>query len=341
MSRPTASQAPLPYQTICVTGATGFVGRVLVRELLANGVHVRAFVRNREQAKRVLPVGEAKQTLQLFVGENLTPTVTAEFVAGADACINLVGILREQRSIGGTATTFRRAHVETTRLLVSACESSGVRRYIQMSALGVSPDGASEYQRTKFEAEQIVRLSSLDWTIMRPGLIHGPQGEFIRMMRDILEGAKPPYVFAPYFQRGVEDKSVPLGVVQRVDPKVQPVAVEDVAAAFVAALRNPDTIGEVYNLVGGEALDWPSMLRWMRDKLHAGNIEPAGIPAEIAAHVATIGGKLGVGALIPFDSGMALMGGEDTTADTSKAKEDLEFQPRPFREAFAAYADQL
>jgi len=225
--------------------------------------------------------------------------------------------------------------------LVSTCTNRSVQRYIQMSALGVSPNGVCEYQRTKFEAETIVRLSTLDWTIMRPGLIHGPDGEFIQMMKSILRGEIPPYLFAPYFTRGVEDTRVPLGGISRIDPKVQPIAVQDCVKAFANALTAEATIGEVYNLVGAEVLDWPSLLRFMRDELRAEKIEPFGLPAEIAAVGATIAAKIGLGPAVPFDAGMALMGAQDSTANLDKCRADLKVDPAPFREVFKKYAAAL
>ena len=237
--------------------------------------------------------------------------------------------------------TFRKAHVESTRALVAGCTAHGVPRFLQMSALAVSPNGVSEYQKTKFEGEQIVRLSTLDWTIFRPGLIHGADGEFMRMMKKIVVGEAPPWFFVPYFTRGVEDKRVPLGSVTQVDPLVQPIAVEDVAMAFAAALESPASIGEVYNLVGSEAMDWPGMIRVMRDKLEAGNIEPFGVPAEAAAQVAMVGRQLGFGSVLPFDEGMARMGAQDSTADLTKVREDLHLEPRGFHASFAAYAGSM
>ncbi|MEI7658389.1 MAG: SDR family NAD(P)-dependent oxidoreductase [Phycisphaerae bacterium] len=340
--------APVAITTVAVTGATGFVGRAIVAELVAKGYSVRALVRDREKARRTLPsLGSAGSPggagkVQLIVGDVLDASKVAELLKGAQACINLVGIIRETRHVAtGAAVTFRKSHVEATRTLVHACEAAGVRRYVQMSALGVTPNGVSEYQKTKFEGEAIVRMSTLDWTIFRPGLIHGKDGEFVQLMRSILRREQPPYLFAPYFQRGVEDKRVPLGGVTYIDPKVQPVAVEDVAAAFTSCLTNASSVGEVYNLVGSETLDWPAMLSFMRDAMHASGIHPFGIPAEAAAVAATVAGRLGLGDAVPFDAGMARMGAQDATASLDKVRAELHLSPKGFRESFSAYAGSL
>jgi uncharacterized protein YbjT (DUF2867 family) len=328
-------------RTVAVTGASGFVGRSIVSELLSRGFHVRALVRDREKARAVLP-RRNDDALRLVIGDVADAPRVADLVAGTHACIHLIGIIRESRDMAsGRALTFRQIHVEATRTVLEACVSHGVTRYIHMSALGVTPNGVSDYQKSKFEAESIVRMSDREWTIFRPGLIHGPGGEFVQMMKKVITGEMPPYLFMPYFTRGIEDKRVPLGPVHHEDPIVQPVAVEDVARAFVGSIDNPATHGEVYNLVGPEALPWPAMLRFMRDALHAGKIEPFGLPGEVAALGAIAAQRLGMGGMIPFDAGMARMGAQDATASLDKARADLDFRPRAFRETFAAYAGSL
>ena len=100
--------------------------------------------------------------------------VLDRLVSRADACVNLIGIIREASG----RQTFHRLHTLTTRAVVEACEEGGVPRLLQMSALGVKANAPTEYQRTKYEGEEAVQLSRLDWTIFRPGLIHGSDGEF-------------------------------------------------------------------------------------------------------------------------------------------------------------------
>ena len=209
-----------------------------------------------------------------------------------------------------------------------------------MSALGVSDMGVSDYQKTKFEAELIVRLSGLEWTIFRPSIIHAPESEFIRMCKEWAAGHAAPYVFMPYFTRQVEDKRVPLGPVQSIDPKVAPVAVEDVARAFAACLENAATVGEVYNLVGADTMAWPAMLRFIRDHVHGAHEEQPvfGIPGEHAAKLAALAKHIGLGGVLPFDEGMARMGTQDSTASLEKFREDFGFEPVGFRDSFGLYA---
>ncbi len=325
--------------TIALAGATGFVGRCIARELLSRGHAVRALVRDRDKARRVLPADQ-DAGLGLVQGDPLTPDALRELLDGADACINAIGIIRESPGV----QTFKRVHVDTTRALVTACREHRVARYIQVSALGVHDEGKTGYQKSKFEAEQLVRRSGLDWTILRPSMIHGPDGEFVRTAAKWCRGKAPPWIFLPYFNRGeVVDASVPMPATHRVEPTVQPVSVRDVAQAAAECLDRPESIGEVYNLPGPETLTWPQLLRHMRDTLPGadGELEPRPIPSEKAAAIARLAARLGLGSLLPFDEGMAILGALDNTAAPGKARAHLGFDPRPFRETFKSYAAQI
>ncbi|KAA0212884.1 MAG: complex I NDUFA9 subunit family protein [Leptolyngbya sp. PLA3] len=318
-------------KTAAVTGASGFVGRYVVRALLERGAQVRALVRSRSTADEVLGRHER---LELVVGDILDRSRCDDVVAGADACVHLVGIIREQ---GGQK--FERIHVEATRHMVRACEAAKVHRYVQMSALGASPLGKAPYQRTKFAGEQVVRNSSLAWTIMRPGLIHGAEGAFTRLAAKWARGAAPPHFFMPYFARAERAG----GRRQRVVPTVQPIYVGDVAEAICSALEREESIGEVYPLVGAERVDWRELLASIRDSLHTRGprLTAIGLPGEVAAMKARVAGMMGVGGLLPFDEGMALMGQEDSTASMTKARLQLGLSPGGFRQTLSTYAGAL
>src|SRR5262245_31909896 len=128
--------------TVAVAGATGFVGRHVVAELLARGHSVRALVRDREKARRVLP----REAALAEPGD----------IRDCQACVNAIGILRET-----WGNSFRAVHVNTTRTLIDACRRAGAARFVQVSAMGVSDDGKTGYQKSKYEAEQLVRRSGL------------------------------------------------------------------------------------------------------------------------------------------------------------------------------------
>lgn len=328
---------------VAIVGSTGFVGRHVVGEMLSRGWTVRALARDADKAGRVLPTEDDRLELvmgDVLDGETLARLVSGEGEGGVDACVNLIGIIRESASDG---VTFDRLHVRAPRALVEACAGAGVGRFVHMSVLGVSEDGPCAYLRTKAEGEGVVRESGLDWTVFRPGLIHGLGGEQTHLIASWCRGEAAPWRFLPYFTR--QDTGTvqgdPTGVTA--DPEVQPVAVGDVAFAVCEALVRSEAIGEVYNLVGPVSLSWPELLVAYRDATPGAvdRLHPWGIDAVQAACLAKAASAAGMGAMLPFDEGMAVMGGLDWTGELAKARAHLGFDPLPFREAMAAYAQDL
>lgn len=337
---------------IAVTGGTGFVGRAVVRALLDRGMSVRILVRpgskvrpgnkSHPGGKPGLPTGATGATVTTVVGDVCDAAKLEELVDGAHACVHLVGIIRENRS-SRPAQTFDRMHVQATRAIIAACEAKGVKRYLHMSALGASATSRAEYARTKLEGEQVVHRSELDWTIFRPSMIHGPEGEFVKEAAAWATGLHAPFIFLPYFRKVREDTRVPLGPAYEYDPVIAPVAVDDVARAFAEAIDNEAAVGEIYNLVGAETLSWPAMLKFIRDHVPSANhrLPAYGLPGDIAARIAQIAAAAGLGGLLPYDAGQAWMGSEDSTATLDKAKAHLGFAPKGFRASFKAYAGTL
>lgn len=210
---------------VCVLGGSGFVGSHLASKLYERGYSVSVPCRNINRAKHlsVLP------TVTLVEANVHDPETLIRLFRGADAVINLVGILHE-----GKRDAFQRVHVELPRKVVEACRAAGVKRLLHMSALGGNPDGLSRYQRSKGEGEALVMAAhgeDLAVTVFRPSVIFGPEDSFLNLFARLLP-------WAPVF---------PLG-----SPKArfQPVYVGDVAQAYVASLNNPATFGQRYELCG-------------------------------------------------------------------------------------------
>lgn len=153
---------------ILVTGGTGFVGRNLIMELL-KAREVRCLVRHPEK-------GFTLPGVELVRGDVTDKRSVLAAMGGVDAVVHLVGILMESRGY-----TFRAVHVEGARNVIEACVESGVARYIHVSALGTRPQARSEYHRTKWEAEEAVRASGLDYTIFRPSVIFGKEDKFTNL----------------------------------------------------------------------------------------------------------------------------------------------------------------
>jgi uncharacterized protein YbjT (DUF2867 family) len=321
-------------QPVAVTGSTGFVGRHIVARLLDEGYRVRALTRSAEKAQRVFdPSAINDGRITLCEGTLDDPDALRHLVEGCGACIHLVGIIREIKN-----QTFEKVHVDGTRAIVEACRQHDPQtRFIHMSALGVGPDKRAGYRDSKHRAMQIVQNSKLRWTIIKPGLIHGHDGEFTEMAVQWVRGKAPPFLFLPYFSRW---KSQGFGFEP---PQVAPVFVDDVARVFVDALSLEKCIGMTYDLSGSEHLAFPQMLL-----VYAKHISPAprrrpalGLPWFIAALQARVANLVGLGGLLPFDEGMAIMGGRDSVSDNAQIIQDFGFTPEEFEPSLQKYADRL
>lgn len=216
---------------VLVTGATGFVGRAVVAQLLQNGHEVWAVSRRGDC------VGAA-EGIPLDVTRAQSVTAAIESVQ-PEVVVHLVGIIDEREQ------SFEMVHIEGTRHLLKVLPR-GVR-FLHMSALGADLDSESAYSRTKAHAERLVREASLHGghgaTIFRPSLIFGEGDDFFgRVLKDLV--TLPPVV------PQIGDGHFPFS----------PISVEDVALAFSRALSRPNTADRTYELVGKDTFTFRELL---------------------------------------------------------------------------------
>ena len=219
---------------IIVLGGTGFVGRVLLARLASEGHSLTVLSRNLDaHLVRLLPPGT-----RLLAGDVYDPEWLKTNFVGADAVINLVGILNEA---GDNGRGFQRAHVALTKLVIAACQLAGVRRLLQMSSLNAGR-GDSFYLKSRGEAEAAVKASGLDWTIFEPSVIFGVGDGFFCRFAELLKLAP----FLPLAKAGT---------------RFAPVYVGDVVEAMRRALHARNTIGQVYELYGPEVFSLGELVR--------------------------------------------------------------------------------
>ncbi|NPB08613.1 MAG: complex I NDUFA9 subunit family protein [Aquificae bacterium] len=221
---------------VFVTGATGFVGRYVVRELLSRGHEVHCGVRSTEKLRSLF--GEEVKGYEVNFDSVESLYEVLNFVR-PEAVIHLIGILFELPSKG---ITFERVHHAYTRNLVEASRRAGVEKFVFMSALGTHDRAPSRYHRTKRAAEKEVISSGLRYTVFRPSLILGPEQ---RLFSDLYGITKYlPVVALPDFGRY----------------RFQPVDVRDVACAFATSLEKKETDGKIYELCGTKAVSFRELL---------------------------------------------------------------------------------
>lgn len=220
---------------VLVTGATGFVGRHVVRRLVRGGHRVRALV----HADR----GGLPREVERIAGDVTEPRSVRSAAEGTEACVHLVAIIAER---GGR--TFRRVNAEGTRSVVRALAEAGTRRLVHVSALGAGPDERYPYLRSKWDGEEAVRAGGLEWTVLRPSTVFGEGAGFFRPIVWSLR-------WMPFY---------PLVAGGRT--RFSPIAIEDLAECIARALEGAGA-GRTIDVGGPDVLELGEIVRIVADSL--------------------------------------------------------------------------
>jgi uncharacterized protein YbjT (DUF2867 family) len=292
---------------VFLTGATGFVGRNVLQRLVDEGHTVHALVRHANTLKL-----HSTDGVRFVPGDVALGTGLDEGMRGCEAVIHLVGIIAEQGD-----STFERVHHLGTRNVVAAAQRQKINRFVHMSALGVRRDGVSEYQTSKWSAEEIVRQSGIPFCIFRPSLIFGPGSGFVDQMLDVM-GKAP--LFRPVPGDGT--------------PRFRPVAIGDVAACFVSALTNPSAINQTIELGGGDELSLDEVLY---EIARCAGIRK--LPIHIPMPLMFAGAFLAetVSSSPPVTREQLRMLKEGSTCDTARMTEIFKITPVGFRAGLRSY----
>lgn len=294
---------------IFITGGTGFVGRQICHQLCVAGHEIDALIRPGSEKKLAQHAQIKPLLLDLFSSD------LAEHLQNVDAIIHLVGIIREFPARG---IRFKRLHQEATEAIITAAQKAGVQRYLHMSANGTRENAVSNYHRTKWRAEELVRASGLDWTIFRPSLIYGEEDQFINMLAGLLR--RLPAI--PVMGDG--------------NYKLQPVPVEQVAAGFVSALSNPDSIGKIYHCGGADCISYNQLLDAVGAVIGKKSIHKIRQPLFLMRPAVALLQKL---SFFPMTSDQLQMLIEGNCCDNRDWQTDLGLTPRPFKEGLSFLSD--
>ena len=294
---------------VFLTGATGFVGKHMLERLLADGDAVRAALRALPGQKARLVAHSQhlgrKDDFQWVHGDVVEGTGLEEGMQGCDAVIHLVGIIVEKGK-----NTFERVHHIGTHNVVEAARRMGVKRFIQMSALGARADGVAEYQKTKWLGEEEVRHSGIPYVILRPSLIFGEGDGFITQMTQTMRSA-------PLLRPVPGDGS----------PRFRPIFIDDVTACFARALTADAATNQTIELGGADELSLNDVLAEIARC--AGVRKPAiHIPMPLMFAGAKVAQTLLKNPPVTVDQ--LLMLGEGSTCDIQPMEQLLGVTPRGF-----------
>ncbi|MBI1265671.1 MAG: NAD-dependent epimerase/dehydratase family protein [Alphaproteobacteria bacterium] len=224
---------------ITVFGASGFIGRYVVRRLAKAGYRVRAATRRPHLAHELKPMGVVGQ-IQLVQANLRDSASVSRAIDGAQGVVNLVGILAE-----GGRQTFQSLQADGAGLIAETARRAGIGRFVQVSAIGADAHSKSRYARTKAQGEAAVLASMPGAVVLRPSIVFGPEDGFFNRFADMAR-------FAP---------ALPLiggGVT-----KFQPVYCDDVALCVVRALEMDAACGRVFELGGPSVYSFRELMEYI------------------------------------------------------------------------------
>jgi uncharacterized protein YbjT (DUF2867 family) len=224
---------------ILVTGGTGFVGSHLIKRMRQVGIPVRAIVRDADKAHALKDIG-----VDVVKGDVSDIDSLEKATTGIERIVHLVGIIQET-----AGATFQSVHVDGTRNLLDAARKSGVRHFFYQSALGTRPNAKSEYHKTKWAAEELVRASGISFTILRPSLIYGPGDQFTIRLSEMIR------------------LSPVLPIIGSGRSKVQPIYIDDVATCIVKAVTSDCCLNEICEIGGPDQLTYEEVTVAIADAL--------------------------------------------------------------------------
>lgn len=289
---------------IYVAGSTGYIGRHLVRRLVEQGERPRCLVRDPQKAARLLPV----QQVEMVQGDTTQPASLAEALKGVDTVIHAAFITADKKE--GPGNRYTATNVQGTANLLRAAEEAGVGRVIEMSGLGTRPDKPGSYMQGRYLAEQMLKESKLDWTIIQPSVLFGKGAPFIKGLVDLIQTSPV----------------VPLIGGGKV--MFQPIYVEDVVSVVLHVLAGPERSSRKTFTIGGP--DYYSFTQIIDALLHALHKTRLKAPAPRPL--------VGAGAAVmeailpkpPLTKAALTLFSFDNTTDLNSVERDFGFTPMPF-----------
>ncbi|THF62186.1 complex I NDUFA9 subunit family protein [Pseudothauera rhizosphaerae] len=224
---------------VVLVGGSGFIGSALANRLCEAGIEVLVPTRRRSRAGHLLLL----PTVEVVEADVFDPAALAGLFAGADAVVNLVGVLHSPRG-RPWGKAFERAHVELPRRIVAACVAAGVAHLVHISALGADPQGPSEYQRSKAAGEAAVREAGCAWTLLRPSVVFGRGDRFLNLFAHLA-------------------RLFPLLPLAGARTRFQPVWVEDVAEVVWRSLVEPAAAGQTYEVAGPQVYTLRELVKYV------------------------------------------------------------------------------
>ncbi|MEL6666083.1 MAG: complex I NDUFA9 subunit family protein [Pseudomonadota bacterium] len=234
---------------VTIFGGSGFIGRYATRALVAKGYRVRVAVRRPHLAGEVRLAGAPGLVDIVQANVRNRPSIDAA-IEGADAVINLVGILYEKG-----AQSFEATQLEGAVNVAEACAAAGIGKLVHVSAIGADAEANADYAETKGKAETAIRDLVPSSVILRPSIVFGPEDEFFNRFAAMT--AHPIASIFPFLPAIGGGKT-----------KVQPVYAGDVASALVQAVSSEESAGKTYELGGPSTYTFHELYEYICETVH-------------------------------------------------------------------------
>ncbi len=295
---------------ILITGSTGFVGRHLVKRLVAEGEKPRCLARSQQKAIQTLPTDK----IAVAIGDTTRPDTLEPAMQGVETVVHSAFITADIKE--GRGVSYQGVNVDGARNVVEAAQRAGVKKIVLVSGLGTRPDKPGSYMQGRYLAEQIVKNSGLSWSVIQPSVQFGEQAAFFKGLADLIRSAPV----------------VPIiGTSQR---HFQPIWVEDVAQCLMMQIREERRNGKTYVVGGPEQFTYREILEMLASALGKKRLNvPMPMPLAYlgAAAMQTVLPRPPV-----TTAALALFSFEQTT-DLNAVERDFGFQPLSWRAYLAEH----
>ena len=289
---------------VTVFGGSGFVGSQLVRAFARRGWRVRVACRRPDRAWKLQTSGSVGQIHAVRCDAN-NPDDVASALHGADAAVNLIGILYESGR-----RSFHALHVEASRNIAEAVAAANINRLVQISAIGADPESESDYALSKAAAEMAVREVKPDAVVIRPSIIFGAGDDFLNRFAQMAQVSP----FLPLIGGG--------------KTRFQPVYVADVAEAVARATVLPEAAGRTFELGGPAVMTFEEVLKLiLRETYRSNGLIPLPFfAARAIGSMAQLTAMVGIPPVLTRDQ-VVLLEKDNVVADGAEGLAELGVQP--------------
>lgn len=291
---------------ILITSATGFIGSHLIQAVMDAGHEVVVCSRRTDRIHQRYP------QIDVITADFSTDHAVKDWMPrlrNVDVVINAVGIIREFRS-----QRFDALHKDAPIALFQACEQIGVKRVIQISALGADESAFSHYHKSKFAADCSLQNLMLDWAIVQPSIVYGPGAKSMALFKAI---AALPLI--PIIDSG--------------NQLIQPIHIADLVRAIVQLIDAPAPLRKRFEMVGPSPITMGELYEKLRHWLGFGRTQYLSIPYRLALCGAAWGGLMG-NTPITEDAVQMLRNGN--TGDVAPFIRQFQFKPISIEHALAS-----